>query len=220
MRRPAPLLSARRVTAIWGVTFVQVKKAVAVFPLFAFLAIRFGISAAVWRRSPGGRCGGSPARACSQARASVCCSPPPTRSRPRGSHRTTVSSTGSSRPLRRLHPDHRAPPLQDLGAVHGLGRGGFLASPVCCSSTARPEGRRWECARARKRPGAIRADRGDGALRAALRRARADLLADGGRRARGFTVWPSPSASSRRLAAGPCGARSSSPACLPERSAI
>jgi drug/metabolite transporter (DMT)-like permease len=33
------------VTAIWGVTFVQVKDAVAVYPLFAFLAVRFGIAA-------------------------------------------------------------------------------------------------------------------------------------------------------------------------------
>jgi drug/metabolite transporter (DMT)-like permease len=33
------------VTAIWGVTFVQVKDAVAIYPLFAFLALRFGIAA-------------------------------------------------------------------------------------------------------------------------------------------------------------------------------
>jgi drug/metabolite transporter (DMT)-like permease len=47
MRRPAPLLSLVAVTAVWGVTFVQVKDAVAVYPLFAFLAVRFAISAAV-----------------------------------------------------------------------------------------------------------------------------------------------------------------------------
>jgi drug/metabolite transporter (DMT)-like permease len=34
------------VTAIWGYTFVPVQKAVAVYPLFAFLAVRFAISAA------------------------------------------------------------------------------------------------------------------------------------------------------------------------------
>jgi drug/metabolite transporter (DMT)-like permease len=34
------------VTAIWGVTFVQVKDAVAIYPLFAFLAVRFAIAAA------------------------------------------------------------------------------------------------------------------------------------------------------------------------------
>lgn len=32
------------VTAVWGLTFVQVKDAVAVYPLFPFLAIRFGIA--------------------------------------------------------------------------------------------------------------------------------------------------------------------------------
>jgi drug/metabolite transporter (DMT)-like permease len=32
------------VTAVWGVTFVQVKDAVAIYPLFAFLAIRFAIA--------------------------------------------------------------------------------------------------------------------------------------------------------------------------------
>jgi drug/metabolite transporter (DMT)-like permease len=32
------------VTAVWGLTFVQVKDAVAIYPLFPFLAIRFGIA--------------------------------------------------------------------------------------------------------------------------------------------------------------------------------
>jgi drug/metabolite transporter (DMT)-like permease len=35
------------VTAVWGVTFVQVKDAVAVYPLFAFLAVRYAIGSAV-----------------------------------------------------------------------------------------------------------------------------------------------------------------------------
>ena len=34
------------VTAVWGVTFVQVKDAVAVYPLFAFLAVRFAVAGA------------------------------------------------------------------------------------------------------------------------------------------------------------------------------
>ncbi len=38
------LLALIAVTAVWGVTFVQVKDAVAVYPLFAFLALRFGIA--------------------------------------------------------------------------------------------------------------------------------------------------------------------------------
>ena len=32
------------VTAVWGVTFVQVKDAVELYPLFAFLAVRFAIA--------------------------------------------------------------------------------------------------------------------------------------------------------------------------------
>jgi drug/metabolite transporter (DMT)-like permease len=45
------------VTAVWGVTFVQVKDAVALYPLFAFLAVRFAIATATltvpaWRRLP------------------------------------------------------------------------------------------------------------------------------------------------------------------------
>jgi drug/metabolite transporter (DMT)-like permease len=40
---PALLLLVA-VTAVWGVTFVQVKDAVAIYPLFAFLAVRFAIA--------------------------------------------------------------------------------------------------------------------------------------------------------------------------------
>ena len=39
-----PVLALLVVTAIWGVTFVQVKDAVAIYPLFAFLAVRFAIA--------------------------------------------------------------------------------------------------------------------------------------------------------------------------------
>ncbi len=38
------------VTAVWGVTFVQVKDAVALYPLFAFLALRFAIASSRSRR--------------------------------------------------------------------------------------------------------------------------------------------------------------------------
>jgi drug/metabolite transporter (DMT)-like permease len=41
-----PLLALVVVTAIWGYTFVPVQKAIAVYPLFAFLAVRFAISTA------------------------------------------------------------------------------------------------------------------------------------------------------------------------------
>ena len=40
----AALVALVAVTAVWGVTFVQVKDAVAVYPLFAFLALRFAIA--------------------------------------------------------------------------------------------------------------------------------------------------------------------------------
>lgn len=39
-----PVLALVAVTAVWGYTFVPVQEAVAVYPLFAFLAVRFGIS--------------------------------------------------------------------------------------------------------------------------------------------------------------------------------
>ena len=40
------LLVLVAVTGVWGVTFVQVKDAVALYPLFAFLAVRFAIASA------------------------------------------------------------------------------------------------------------------------------------------------------------------------------
>ena len=43
----AALLALVAVTAVWGVTFVQVKDAVELYPLFAFLAVRFAIASAV-----------------------------------------------------------------------------------------------------------------------------------------------------------------------------
>jgi drug/metabolite transporter (DMT)-like permease len=52
------ILALILVTAVWGVTFVQIKDAVAIYPLFAFLAIRFLIATGVlavpaWRRVRG-----------------------------------------------------------------------------------------------------------------------------------------------------------------------
>jgi drug/metabolite transporter (DMT)-like permease len=41
-----PLVALIVVTAVWGVTFVQVKDAVDIYPLFAFLAVRFAIASA------------------------------------------------------------------------------------------------------------------------------------------------------------------------------
>jgi drug/metabolite transporter (DMT)-like permease len=41
------LIALVAVTAVWGLTFVQVKDAVAIYPLFPFLALRFGIATVV-----------------------------------------------------------------------------------------------------------------------------------------------------------------------------
>ena len=42
----AALLALVAVTAVWGLTFVQVKDALELYPLFAFLAVRFAIASA------------------------------------------------------------------------------------------------------------------------------------------------------------------------------
>ena len=49
------LLALVVVTAVWGVTFVQVKDAVALYPLFAFLAVRFAIASLVLAAPAAGR---------------------------------------------------------------------------------------------------------------------------------------------------------------------
>ncbi len=50
-----PLFALIAVTAVWGVTFVQVKDAVALYPLFAFLAVRFAIASLVLAAPAAGR---------------------------------------------------------------------------------------------------------------------------------------------------------------------
>ena len=47
MNRFVPVAALVVVTAIWGVTFVQIKDALELYPLFAFLAVRFAIAVAV-----------------------------------------------------------------------------------------------------------------------------------------------------------------------------
>ena len=42
-----PTVALVAVTAVWGLTFVQVQDALELYPLFAFLAVRFAISTAV-----------------------------------------------------------------------------------------------------------------------------------------------------------------------------
>jgi len=94
VRRSAPLLLLVAVTAVWGYTFVPVQRAVALYPLFAFLAVRFAISTLVlvpfaWRslaRLPRGGwfagCGVGVLLAAAYGLQTA------------GLHRTTVSSTG------------------------------------------------------------------------------------------------------------------------------
>src|SRR5215218_6703317 len=43
----APLAVLVLVAAVWGITFVQIKDALELYPLFAFLAVRFAIALAV-----------------------------------------------------------------------------------------------------------------------------------------------------------------------------
>jgi hypothetical protein len=49
-RSVRPLLALVLVTAVWGVTFVQVEDTVAIYPVLPFLAVRFGIASSVLRR--------------------------------------------------------------------------------------------------------------------------------------------------------------------------
>jgi drug/metabolite transporter (DMT)-like permease len=82
------------VTAVWGLTFVQVKDAVELYPLFAFLAVRFAIASATlalpgWRRLAGlGR------RGCSAGAALGLLLALGYALQTAGLERTTVSSTG------------------------------------------------------------------------------------------------------------------------------
>jgi drug/metabolite transporter (DMT)-like permease len=46
-RSHLPIFALVGVTAVWGVTFVQVQDAIELYPLFAFLAVRFAISTVV-----------------------------------------------------------------------------------------------------------------------------------------------------------------------------
>src|SRR5215207_2077315 len=52
------LLALVAVTAVWGYTFVPMKDAVALYPLFAFLAVRFLIASLVLAVPAAGRMGG------------------------------------------------------------------------------------------------------------------------------------------------------------------
>jgi drug/metabolite transporter (DMT)-like permease len=53
-----PTLALVAVTVVWGVTFVQVKDAIELYPLFAFLAVRFAIASATLVVPAAARLGG------------------------------------------------------------------------------------------------------------------------------------------------------------------
>ena len=189
---PAPLLALVAVTAIWGYTFVPVQEALAVYPLFAFLAVRFAISTAAlapfaWRSlralPRAGWAAGLGAGTLLAAAYGL---------QTAGLELTTVTSTGFiTGPLRRLHAAPRPRGLPNAGAGARLGR----RRPRARGAPASERRPGWlvgrERARARERRRAVAPDRRDGAVRAPLRRACADVPPDGrrvrrvrGRRAR------------------------------------
>ena len=92
--RTAPFLSLVVVTAIWGVTFVQVKDAVAIYPLFAFLAVRFMIATATLSIPAARRLGGLGRRGWVSGAAVGALLATGYALQTAGLERTTVSSTG------------------------------------------------------------------------------------------------------------------------------
>ena len=123
-----PLLALVVVTAIWGYTFVPVQKAVAVYPLFAFLAVRFAISTLTlapfaWRPlralPRAGWAAGLGAGTLLAAAYGL---------QTAGLELTTVDEHRlHHRPLRRLHAADRARGLPDTRARAGLDRCRALA---------------------------------------------------------------------------------------------
>ena len=121
------LLALIAVTVVWGVTFVQVKDAVEIYPLFAFLAVRYAIATGVLglvgarRVRTSGRLGlaaGARARVLLGIGIGL---------QTAGLERTTVSSTGFITGLYVvLTPLFRARALPDAGRGRGLARGRSL----------------------------------------------------------------------------------------------
>ena len=174
-----PLLALVVVTAIWGYTFVPVQKAVAVYPLFAFLAVRFAISTVTLAPFALGPLRALPRAGWAAGLGAGTLLAAAYGLQTAGLELTTVTSTGFiTGPLRRLHAADRARRLPDARARAGLDRRRALARrpPAPERRARRLVGR--ESARPRERRRAVAPDRRDGAVRAALRRPRADLPAD------------------------------------------
>ena len=84
------------VTAIWGYTFVPVQEAVAIYPLFAFLAVRFAISTLVLAPFAWRSLRALPRRACAAGLGAGALLAAAYGLQTAGLDLTTVSSTGSS----------------------------------------------------------------------------------------------------------------------------
>ena len=220
--RVRPLIVLVAVTAVWGVTFVQVKDAVALYPLFAFLALRFAIAS----------CALAPVGAAAAAARSGRRGLGAGGARRRAARRGLRPADGRARAdvglVDRLH--HRDVRRADAAArarcssefVPRARRGSACCSRPsgsCCSRAACTQarvGRRP--ARARRRRRLLAADRPDGALRAALRRDRVHARRDGRGVRRAARRRDLGRASSRGRTAGRSGARCSSPASSRARS--
>ncbi len=167
------------VTAVWGITFVQVKDALALYPLFAFLAVRFAIASATLA-VPGRRTLGSLGRDGWRAgvvlglllAAGLRAPDRRARAHDRLQHRL------HHRPLRRLHADPRRAPLRCADRRGRVGRRRALDGRPRAPHRDRHRAPRRRPARPRRVARLLAPDRADGARRAALRRRRADARGD------------------------------------------
>ena len=169
------------VTAVWGITFVQIKDALELYPLFAFLAVRFAIAVAVLAvpaaprlRSLGrdGAVAGCVARRAARGRLRAA----------DGRARAHDGLGGGlrDRDVRRAHaglrlvalPHPARPRAVWLGVALAVARAGDAERRLGRLGRRRP-------ARPRRRRALRAADRADGALRAALRPARVHDGGDG-----------------------------------------
>ena len=179
-RTAAPLLALVAVTAIWGYTFVPVQEAVAVYPLFAFLAVRFAISTAALAPFAWGSLRSLPRAGWAAGLGAGMLLAAAYGLQTAGLELTTVTSTGFITglyvvftPLLALAAFRTPVPAAVwVGVV--LSVAGLL---LLSGAPGRLVGR--ERARPRERRRAVAPDRRDGAVRAALRRAGADVPPDG-----------------------------------------
>ena len=165
------LLALIAVTAVWGLTFVQVKDAVALYPLFAFLAVRFAIASRRARRSrPRGRLRSLGRRGWVAGAALGLLLALGYALQTAGLERTTVSSAGFITGLYVVFTPLLALLLfrTRIGRAVWLGVALAVAGLALLSGVGAGDPRRRP-ARARRLGRLLAPDRADGALRAALR---------------------------------------------------